>query len=113
MAYFTLPAQSAWPQRHTISILFPIPSQCGLQYFALLGGIQLQAAFAHFLGLAIVLLCLSRRRHSEPGISKYDAKIAAIVAPFGARAKVKIDQKIRSQPGFSTVMGNPCAVLLI
>ena len=52
-AYFTLPPQSECPQRQTISVLFPIPSQWGLQYLAFLGGMQLQAAFAHFFAGAI------------------------------------------------------------
>ena len=64
--YLTLPLQSAWPHRHTISIFFAMPSQWGLQYFAFWGGMQEQAAFAHFFALAIVLLCRSVCRHSEP-----------------------------------------------
>lgn len=57
-ASLTLPPQSGWPHKHMISILFPIPAQWSLQYFALLGGTQVQAALAHFLALAIAhLLC--------------------------------------------------------
>ena len=40
----------------TISVLSAIPSQWALQYFDLSAAGQLQAAFAHFLELAIVLL---------------------------------------------------------
>jgi hypothetical protein len=43
----------------TISVLLAIPSQWALQYFDLSGGTQLQAALAHFLELAMVLLCRS------------------------------------------------------
>jgi hypothetical protein len=35
----------------TISVRSPIPSQWALQNFSLPSGMQLQAAFAHFLGL--------------------------------------------------------------
>jgi hypothetical protein len=71
---FTLPPQSEWPQRQTISIFFPIPSQWGLQYLAFPGGTQVQARFLHFLGFVIVRLpplsffdpfrCDARRQHS-------------------------------------------------
>jgi hypothetical protein len=46
--------QPSWPQVQTISVLSSIPSQWALQYFSLLGGMQLQAGFAHFLELAII-----------------------------------------------------------
>jgi hypothetical protein len=75
--YLTLPPQSAWPHRQMISILFPIPAQWSLQYFALLGGTQVQVALPHFLGLAIVLLCRSVWCHPELDIPEYDAKIEA------------------------------------
>ena len=42
-------------QVQTISVLSPIPSQWALQYFSFPSGMQLQAAFAHFLTLAIGL----------------------------------------------------------
>jgi hypothetical protein len=73
-ASFTLPPQSECPQRQTISILFPIPSQWGLQYFAFPAGTHVQARFPHFLGFVIFLLsplsfldpfwCDARRQHS-------------------------------------------------
>jgi hypothetical protein len=50
------PEQLVWPQVQTISVLSAIPSQWALQYFEPLGAMQLQAAFAHFLELAIVFL---------------------------------------------------------
>jgi len=40
----------------TISTLLAMPSQWALQYFDFSGGTQLQAALAHFLGLAMILL---------------------------------------------------------
>jgi hypothetical protein len=45
-----------WPQVQTISVLLAIPSQWALQYFEPSDVVQLQAAFAHFLELAIILL---------------------------------------------------------
>ena len=39
-----------------------MPSQWALQYFPFSGAGQVQAAFAHFLGLAIILLCRFLRR---------------------------------------------------
>jgi hypothetical protein len=42
-----------------------MPSQWALQYFDLSVGTQLQAAFAHFLELAMVLLC----RFAQGGVA--------------------------------------------
>jgi hypothetical protein len=39
-----------------ISVFCATPSQWALQYLALFGGMQVQAAFPHFLGAAIVPL---------------------------------------------------------
>jgi hypothetical protein len=38
-----------------ISVLSAIPSQWALQYFCFSGARQLQAGFAHFLGLGILM----------------------------------------------------------
>jgi hypothetical protein len=46
-----------------------MPSQWALQYFAFLGGMQVQAAFAHFFAFAILLLRRPAGRHSEAGYS--------------------------------------------
>ena len=66
---YTRPAQLEWPQLHTISVLLAMPSQWALQYFDFSAAGQLQAAFAHFLELAIILLCRrARDRHGQyPG----------------------------------------------
>lgn len=48
--------QLGWPQVHMISTFCATPSQWALQYLALAGGTQLQAAFPHFLGAAIIVL---------------------------------------------------------
>ncbi len=53
------PVQLACPHVHIISVLFAMPSQWALQYFDFSSGTQLHAAFAHFLELAMVLLCRS------------------------------------------------------
>lgn len=45
-----------WPHEQTISVLLAIPSQWALQYFELPSAGQLQAALAHFLELAMILL---------------------------------------------------------
>jgi hypothetical protein len=70
-----LPAQSGWPHKQAISILFAIPSQWALQYLALPGGMHEQAALPHFLGFAIVL---PSRIHSDVlpygGTTALDAK---------------------------------------
>ena len=50
--------QPEWPQLHMISTFWATPSQWALQYLALLGGMQLQAAFAHFLGAAAMVRLL-------------------------------------------------------
>jgi len=57
------PVQPGWPQEQTISILLAIPSQWALQYFDPSEGVQLHAAFAHFLELAMVLLYRPVRRN--------------------------------------------------
>jgi len=46
--------QPSWPQVQTISILLAIPSQWALQYFSFSGAVQLQAEFAHFLGVLAI-----------------------------------------------------------
>ena len=53
---YNCPEQLEWPQVQTISVLLAIPSQWALQYFELPSAGQLQAALAHFLELAMVLL---------------------------------------------------------
>jgi hypothetical protein len=53
---YRCPEQPACPQEQTISVLLAIPSQWALQYFDPSVVVQLQAAFAHFLELAMVLL---------------------------------------------------------
>jgi len=90
--YLTLPAQSAWPQRQAISILVPMPSLCGLQYFALFGGTQLHAAFAHCFWLAI----LTPSTMPPPaGHEKFDGRnqggAPAVAAGAGAQACHKTD----------------------
>jgi len=64
--------QPSWPQVQTISVLSPIPSQWALQYFSLLGAGQLQAGFAHFLG--VVAIYSSSTPGNAPGIAGYDAE---------------------------------------
>lgn len=60
--------QGEWPQVQTISTLSATPSQWALQYFSLLGGMQLQAAFAHFFVLGIASLPASTTvDHSDLG----------------------------------------------
>jgi hypothetical protein len=49
------PSQFVWPHLQTISVLSAMPSQWALQYFALSGGMQLHAAFAHFLGVLAMM----------------------------------------------------------
>ena len=64
------PSQFVWPHLQTISVLSAMPSQWALQYFALSGGMQLHAAFAHFLGVLAMMppwMC--------PLDGKYDAGI--------------------------------------
>jgi hypothetical protein len=46
--------QPSWPQVQTISILSAIPSQWALQYFSLFIAVQVQAGFAHFLGVVAI-----------------------------------------------------------
>jgi hypothetical protein len=86
-----LPPQSAWPHRQLISLLFPMPSQWALQYFDFSGAGQVQAAFAHFLGLAIdVLLRRSARAVLNRGIPDPMQKpTQEIVAQFHVRARAK------------------------
>ena len=61
-ATYMCPEQLVCPHVQTISVLLAIPSQWALQYFELPSAGQLQAAFAHFLELAIVLLYRSACR---------------------------------------------------
>jgi hypothetical protein len=74
-----------------ISILLAMPSQWSLQYFFLSGTGQVQAAFAHFLGvLAIILLCRFTRRGSVSGPGENDTEIAdRIVAQIHARIRAE------------------------
>jgi hypothetical protein len=68
------PEQLGWPQVQTISTLLAMPSQWALQYFDLSGGTQLQAAFAHFLELAMVLLRRPRfPKNGRISAQEYDA----------------------------------------
>lgn len=57
--------QSSWPQVQTISVLSAIPSQCAPQYFSLLGARQLQAGFAHFLGVVAIYIPFVRARETN------------------------------------------------
>jgi hypothetical protein len=57
----------------TISDLSAIPSQWALQYFDLSVEMQLQAAFAHFLGAVVAIPLSSGTRFVVHG--KYDAQI--------------------------------------
>jgi len=66
---------------HTISVLFAIPSQWGLQYFELAGAIQLQAALAHFLGLAIVLLWIEEPHTVGLPCGTFDAALGRKGSP--------------------------------
>lgn len=59
--------QPVCPQLQTISVLSAIPSQWALQYFDFSSAIQLQAAFAHFLGVALAIILLYRNARAEPG----------------------------------------------
>jgi hypothetical protein len=52
---YALPSQLEWPHLHVISVLSAMPSQWALQYFAFSGGMQLHAAFAHFLGVLAMI----------------------------------------------------------
>jgi hypothetical protein len=56
LSSFTLLPQSSWPHMQTTSSLPAIFSQWGLQYLSLPGGLQVQIAFPHFLGFAIISL---------------------------------------------------------
>jgi len=70
--YARMPAcvHPSWPQVQTISILFAIPSQWALQYFSFVGAGQLQAEFAHFLGV----LAISPPQHRDGSpLARYDA----------------------------------------
>jgi hypothetical protein len=67
--YALAPSQFEWPHLHTISVLSAIPSQWALQYFPLSGGMQLQAALAHFFGVLDMMpsFCgLRPRRPNDP-----------------------------------------------
>ena len=83
---YKCPVQSGWPHEQTISVLLAIPSQWALQYFDPSEGMQLQAAFAHFLELAMVLLS-----RSAPGVragipvERYDAGEVEEGGPGGGR----------------------------
>jgi hypothetical protein len=61
--------QLGWPQVHIISTFWATPSQWALQYLALLGGTQVQAAFPHFLGAAIDRLL----GHGRAAFGHFDA----------------------------------------
>jgi hypothetical protein len=69
------PEQPSWPQVQTISVLSAIPSQWALQYLDLSAAMQLQAAFAHFLALAMVLLNRPTREiQAASAVDPWDAK---------------------------------------
>ncbi len=70
--------QFGWPQVHMISTFCATPSQWALQYLAFSGGMQLQAAFAHFLvaWLAMVLLL---------GLAAPDSNLLMLRCSFGGR----------------------------
>jgi hypothetical protein len=66
--------------------LSAIPSQWALQYFDFSSAIQLQAAFAHFLGaaLAIVLLCrYAREIQAARPVDPWDAESGGKVVRDG------------------------------
>jgi hypothetical protein len=69
--------QPSWPQVHIISVLLAMPSQWALQYFCFSGGMQLQAALAHFFVFAMSSLqpgrCL-KSRHCQ-SLGDYDADL--------------------------------------
>jgi hypothetical protein len=48
--------------------LSAIPSQWALQYFDFSSAIQLHAAFAHFLAVALAIVLLYRHTRAEPDV---------------------------------------------
>jgi len=55
---------------HRISTFVATPSQCALQYLALAGGTQLQAAFAHFFGVGVAIGSPPLNTGAELGIPR-------------------------------------------
>ena len=65
--------QPSWPQVQTISVLLAIPSQWALQYFSFSGAVQLQAEFAHFLGVLAIFPPSNDRMNGFRDQPDYDA----------------------------------------